>query len=360
MAWRVPGSFTSGLGWRELVSRTIKETNDDDGLGLAAQLAYYFFLALFPALLFLLGLASFFHFANLGDVLAGSVGRVAAPELVEVLRQQLEQISNSKSGGILSIGFLGALWSSSAALVSIVSALNRAYDIEESRPWWKVRLVAMGLTIGLAVFILSAVTLVLAGPTLAEMVGAWAGLGPAFVWTWKIVQWPLVFVLIAVALAVVYYFAPDADQEWTWVSPGAVLATTLWLVASLIFRFYVVNFGSYQQTYGALGGVIVLMLWLYLTGLAILVGAEMNAEAEHASPWGKDAGEKTPGARKKLGSLAAQDYYNTPPAANAPRAPIASPAPRVVPAAAREPSPVIESALAFLLHLVWPRLRRHS
>ena len=106
----------------------------------------------------------------------------------------------------------------------------------------------------------------------------------------------------------VYYFAPDAEQEWVWVTPGSLLATTLWLVGSLGFRFYVVNFGNYDATYGTVGAVIVLMLWLYLSGLVIVIGAEMNAEIEHASPWGKEPGEKVPGEKKRIGSLAAREY----------------------------------------------------
>jgi membrane protein len=150
--------------------------------------------------------------------------------------------------------------------------------------------------------------LVLAGPMVAEWLAAHTGLGPAFEWTWKILQWPVVFVLVVMAIAVLNYYGPDAEQDWTWVSPGAVLATVLWLVASLAFKFYLSNFANYNETYGSLGGVIVLMLWFYISGLAILAGAEMNAEIEHASPHGKEPGEKVPGQKKKLGAAAAREY----------------------------------------------------
>jgi membrane protein len=125
-----------------------------------------------------------------------------------------------------------ALWSNSAAVVSIAGALNRAYDIEEGRPWWRVRLTAIGLTLALAAFLIVAFGLVMIAPRLAEVVASRVGVGPAVEWTWKLLQWPIVFLLIAVALAVVNYLAPDAEQGWTWVTPGAVLATALWLVAS--------------------------------------------------------------------------------------------------------------------------------
>src|SRR5688572_10083454 len=301
-------SFVIPLSWTELFRRTIKDTIDDDCLGLAAQLAYYFFLALFPAVLFVLALASFFPLGNFIDDTVRLLRPVAPADVLGLFEEQLRRISNADSGGILTIGVLGALWSSSAAVVAIIGSLNRAYDIEEGRPWWKVRLTAIGLTIGLALLVLTSFTLIVAGPTIAERLATSLGLGTAFEWTWKILQWPLAFALVSTAVGLVYYFAPDAEQDWAWITPGAVIGTLLWLIVSLIFKFYVANFADYNATYGAVGGVIVLLLWFYISGLAILVGAELNAEIEHASPYGKDPGEKVPGQKKKLGAAAARAY----------------------------------------------------
>jgi membrane protein len=192
--------------------------------------------------------------------------------------------------------------------VAIIDALNRAYDVEDARPWWKQRLIAILLTIGVALFVLVSFALVVAGPQLAEYIARQVGLGAAFEWTWKIVQWPIVFMLVATAIGLIYYFAPDVDQDFVWITPGSLAATLLWLLGSLAFRFYVVNFGSYNETYGTIGGVMVLMIWLYLTGLIIIVGAEMNAEIEHASPHGKAVGEKVPGQRKTIGPRAARAF----------------------------------------------------
>ncbi len=302
--------FDFPLTWSELLKRTMKESNDDDVLGLAAQLAYYSFLALFPAVLFLLAIASFFPLTNFIDQLVGALAPVAPPAVLSFLEEQLRRLSNADNGGILTIGILGAIWSSSAAVVAIIGSLNRAYDIEESRPWWKVRLLAIGITIGLAVLVVTSFTLVVAGPTIAERLAASLGLGAAFEWTWKIVQWPVAFGLVSTAVGLVYYLAPDAEQEWEWITPGAVVGTLLWLIVSLGFKFYAANFADYNATYGAVGGVIVLLLWFYLSGLAILVGAEMNAEIEHASPYGKDPGEKVPGEKKKIGRAAARAYQS--------------------------------------------------
>jgi membrane protein len=186
-------------------------------------------------------------------------------------------------------------------MTAISDTLNHAYDVEEGRPWWKVRLIAIGLTMGVAVFILLATALVLAGPTAARYLADWWYLGDVFEWIWNLAQWPVVFALVTAAIGLIYYFGPDVEQEWRWLVPGAVMATTLWLIATLGFRFYVINMGSYTETYGALGAVMVLLLWFYLSGLAILIGAELNAEIEHASPAGKNPGEKVAGQKRRLG-----------------------------------------------------------
>jgi membrane protein len=302
------GAFNIPLSWGELVKRTAKETNEDDCLGLAAQLAYYFFLALFPAILFVLAIASFFPLTNFIDEVVRALRPIAPGAVLSFLEEQLRRVSNADSGGILTIGLLGAVWSSSAAVVAIIGSLNRAYDIEEGRPWWKVRLTAIALTIALALLIVISFSLIVAGPTVAEHLALALGLGAVFEWTWNILQWPLAFLLVSTGVGLVYYFAPDAEQDWVWITPGAVLGTLLWVIVSLIFKFYVANFADYNATYGAVGGVIVLLLWFYISGLAILVGAEMNAEIEHASPWGKNSGEKVPGQKKRIGAAAARAY----------------------------------------------------
>lgn len=296
------------LGPGELLKRTLQETLADDVLSLAAQQAYFFFFALFPALLAVISIASFFPIDTLMNDVIVMMARVAPPDVTNILREQLLKIADSNAGGLLTFAFLVTIWSSSSAVVSMVTTLNTAYDITEGRPWWKVRLVAIGLTLGIAVFILVSMALIVAGPALAANIAAAVGLGPAFTTVWAILQWPVVFALVATGIGVLYYFAPDAEQNWAWISPGAVLATLLWILISLGFKFYVARFGNYNETYGAIGGVMVLMLWLYFSGVAVLMGAELNAEIEHASPHGKDVGEKVPGEKKKIGAAARLDY----------------------------------------------------
>ena len=287
------------LSWGDILRRTFNEAFfKDNCLGMAAQLAYYFLFALFPTLLVLMAIADIFA-ADVVTMLRGASG-ILPREGVELITEQLGRLSEGEQGGLLTLGMLTALWSSSAAMTAIIDTLNTAYDIEEGRPWWKVRLTAIFLTIGLSLFIVMAFALIVAGPTVAERLADRLYLGPAFEWTWKILQWPVVFALVSGGMAVIYYFAPDAEQDWVWLTPGSIAATALWLAASLGFKYYLANFGGYE-TYGVVGGVMVLMLWFYITGLVILLGAEMNAEIEHASPYGKDEGEKVPGEKRKIG-----------------------------------------------------------
>jgi membrane protein len=300
-------TFDIPLTWTQLIKQTVAEIGKDDVLGLAAQLAYYFLLALVPAIVCGLAFTSFLPPDSMQNFIA-SLSGFAPPDVVQILRDQLASLSQGEHSGIFTFGLLVALWSSSAAMVSIISALNTAYDIEEARPWWKVRLTAILLTLGVAVFVVVALALVMIGPSFIDRLASMVGLGPAFAVTWNLLRWPIALVLVALCIGLVFYFAPDAEQDWEWITPGAVVATVLWLIASLGFKFYVANFANYNESYGSLGGVIVLMLWFYISALAVLSGAEINAEIEHASPHGKDPGEKVPGQKKKLGVAAKREW----------------------------------------------------
>ena len=301
--------FRVPLSWMDLFKRAAKEAWDDDILNLAAQQAYYFFFALFPAILAAIAIASFFPLQNLIDETVAMLSRFAPKEVVEILRTAMASLGNQNSGGVLTFAFLLAIWSSSGALVSIITTLNIAYDVTETRPWWKTRIIAMGLTLGLASFVLVSMFIVIAGPTLAETIAARANLGEAFKWTWWVLQWPVVFALVATAIGVVYYFAPDVEQDWVWITPGSVLATLLWLAVSVGLKLYYTYVpGAANPAYGVIGGIMVLMLWFYVSGMALLMGAEMNAEIEHASPYGKDPGERVPGEKKVVGVRAQRLY----------------------------------------------------
>lgn len=289
--------------WGDLLRRTlVKAFYYDNCLGMAAQLAYYFFFALFPALVVLIALASYFPVHTLVDEAVLIFGDFAPPVVLQIVTEQLRRVSEGQQGGLLTFGVLTALWTTSSAMTAISDTLNRAYHVEEGRPWWRVRLTAIALTIGVAIFILVSVALVLIGPSLAEFLADWGYVAGAFEWVWKTLQWPLVFILVSTAIALIYYFAPDVDQDWIWLTPGSVLATATWLLAALGFKYYVVSMDEYTESYGVLGAAMILMLWFYVSGLVILVGAELNAAIEHASPEGKAPGEKVAGEKRRLGA----------------------------------------------------------
>jgi membrane protein len=294
MPWHMFPRFEMNVSWTELIKRTAQQLMAHDGQGAASQLAYYLVLAFFPALLCLVAIASFFPLQEFTPDITRLLAPFAPRELIEIIEQEMSQIANGQHGGLLAIGLFGALWSGSSALIAMIGAMNKAYEIDEGRSWWKLRLTAVLLTLALTLLTAIAFSLVILGPHMAHAVATHFGLGSAFVWSWRILQWPVAFVLLAVAIGFIYYFAPDAEQLWVWITPGSLLATLLALLGSLAFRVYAENFGDYEATYGAIGGVILLLLWFYLLGLAIVIGGEMNAVIEHASPWAKAPGEKVP------------------------------------------------------------------
>jgi membrane protein len=296
------------IGWVEILKRTFTSTNKDDVLAFAGTLAYSFFFALFPALIFLVALASFFPLHGLIDQLMSRAGTMAPPQMMQLIADQLKKLSNSNNGGLLTFGIVLTIFSASGGMTAVIDALNHAYDIQEGRSWWKVRVTAVGLVVMLGIFTLVSLALIMVGPALAGRLANAVGLGPEFAIAWKIVEWPIAFVLVALGIGIVYWKAPDAEQDWVWITPGSLVATLLWVIASFGFRVYLEHFDSYNKTYGALGGIMIMLLWLYITGLVLLVGAEMNAEIEHASPYGKNPGEKRPGERRKIGIAARRAY----------------------------------------------------
>ena len=291
-----------GLTWKQLAKRVWNEVNEDDIWGRAAQLAYYFLLALFPLLLFLTSLLGFFaqEGTELRDKLFVYLGQVMPGSATGLVRTTIDGVSKGAGGGKLSFGILAALWAASNGMGAITESLNVAYEVKETRSWWNRRLIAVLLTVALAVLIISALSLVLYGGMIADSIAISYGLGDLFKITWKILQWPIVLAFVLLAFALIYYFAPDlADQDWSWVTPGSVIGVALWLLVSFGFRLYLHFFDSYSATYGSLGAVIILMLWFYLTGLAILFGGEINSEIEDAAARegatdAKEKGEKAP------------------------------------------------------------------
>jgi membrane protein len=292
-----------GLSWKELAKRVYREMNEDSLLGYAAQLSYYFLLALFPALLFLTSLLGYFvgEDSQLRAGLFRYLSAVLPGDASQLVAKTVNDVTHGSGGGKLSFGILATLWAASNGMTAISESLNAAYDQKETRPWWKVRLVAVGLTLALSFLIVSSLVLVLYGHNLADTVAVKFGLGDEFALAWKIVQWPIVLAFVLLGFAMIYYFAPDVrDQDWKWITPGSIVGVALWLLVSFAFKAYLNFFNSYSTTYGSLGAVIILMLWFYFTGAAILVGGEINSEiedelAKQGAPDAKEKGEKRSG-----------------------------------------------------------------
>lgn len=274
------------ISWLELGKRVWREAGNDRLFGRAAELSYYFLLALFPLLIFMTSAIGLVLGSDMGtrQQLFSYLARIMPPSAFQLVNATMLEVSQSSGGGKLSFGLLAALWAASNGMSAITDSLNATYDVEEQRPWWKQRLVAIGLTVALSILILTALVLVVAGGHIAEGIADHYGFGSQFAIAWKIIQWPSVLAFMMLAFALIYYFAPDRrKQKWQWLTPGAAIGVALWLVISVGFRVYLQFFDSYSKTYGSLGAVIILMLWLYFTGAAVLIGGEINSEIENAA-----------------------------------------------------------------------------
>ena len=295
--------FRAPLPWPELFRRTIVDTFDDGCPGLAAQLAFYFLLALFPALLFVVSLLAYLPVDAAFDTIVERMRPFLPNDVIKLISSEIDKLLSGSRQSLLTFAIAGAIWSSSSAMTAVITTLNRAYDIEEFRPWWKTRLIAIGLSVALAVFVVIAFALVVGGSDLAAAVASWLGAGDLFQRVWTVAQWPIAFLFVVFAIDLVYYLAPNAETEWVWITPGSVLATALWLLTSLGFKWYLQYVSNVAVVQGAIGSVIVLLLWLYLSGFAILIGAELNAEIDQSLPT-RDGTPHTSEAPKKIGPAA--------------------------------------------------------
>ncbi len=277
-----------GLTLKELALRAWREAYQDSAFGRAAELAYFFLLALFPMMIFLLSVFSFLP--GLQEAVMEWLAKVMPREATRLVAEWVEKVVSTRSGGLLSLSLLGSLWAASYGMGAAIDALNTAYDVEEGRPFWKSRLVAIGLTIALSVFIVGGQVLIMFGDWLAMWVAGWIGLGEAFTSIWRYVDYLIGLLLLTVGVGIIYHFAPNVKRKWRLVTPGAVFAVMASLLASTLFSLYLRVAPSYNATYGSLGAVIVLMLWLYLLGLSLFLGGEINSEIERAS--GKPIVEK--------------------------------------------------------------------
>jgi membrane protein len=281
------------------IIRTVREFKEDKLQHWAAALTYYAVLSLFPALLVMVALVGLF--ANPDTVtnfLTDVVGALGPETAVDTFKGPIESVTaNRGAAGVIAIvGVLSALWSASGYVGAFTEASNTIYEVEEGRPFWKLKPLQLLVTfICISLVAVTALALVVSGP-LATAVGEAIGLGDAAVTAWQWGKWPIMLLLVVLILHVLYYASPNAQVRKKWVSPGAVLTLVVWIVASIGFAFYVANFGSYNKTYGTMGGVVVFLLWLWITNIAVLLGVEYNAEIERTA----EMKQGVPGADKEL------------------------------------------------------------
>jgi membrane protein len=290
-----------GLSKRQLAKRVIQAISDDYLLDRASALAFNFILALFPLLLFLLAMLGVFasHGNTLQRDLLGYLAQVLPPAAYQVISQTLAEITRNAGGAKLTVGIVRTLWFASSGMSSMISSLDGAYEVKEARPFLKVRLIGLGLTIAISVLVISALFAVLAGAYVAEVVGSYYGLHEITIIGWRVGEIVIAIAFITFAFSLIYYFGPDLEeQHWYWTTPGSITGVVLWIAASFIFRAYLHFFNSYSKTYGSLGAAMILLMWLYITGFAFLIGGEINAQIEHAAAKRGHPEAKAPGEKK--------------------------------------------------------------
>ncbi|HKQ17558.1 MAG TPA: YihY/virulence factor BrkB family protein [Solirubrobacterales bacterium] len=279
---------TTGRTWTEfarafrhplrLLSDLVTRVYDDDILILAAALAYYFFFSLFPLLIFVLAVTSMMRLPGLEAWLLENAARSLPGEAYTLIERTVRGLLETPRSGLVSIGAVLTLWTASAAFSAVMNGLNRAYRVRDPRPWWQARLYAIGLTVGLSAFMIVAFGLTVFGGELVDLVKT--QLGPAAGTMALVVRWTITVGAVLLVVAAIYYACPAIEKDWQWMRPGAVLFTLGFAASSYLFSYWVGRFGSYDATYGSLGAVIILLVWMYLLGLFLLLGGELNALLE--------------------------------------------------------------------------------
>ena len=287
-----------GRSWGGVLKRTVKEFQDDNLTDWAAALTYYGVLSIFPALLVLVSILGLIG-ESATQPLIDNLGSVAPGPAKDIFTSAIENLQSGQgaAGVLFVVGLVGAIWSASGYIAAFMRASNAIYDIEEGRPIWKTLPVRVGLTVLLMLLTAASAVAVTLSGGLAKEVGNLIGVGDTAIQIWNIAKWPVLVVLVSFMFAVLYWAAPNVKQPgFRWISPGSLLSVLGWIVASLAFAFYVANFGSYNKTYGALAGPIIFLVWLWISNIMILLGAELNAELERgrAIESGERRGDEEP------------------------------------------------------------------
>jgi membrane protein len=288
-----------GLGVWQLAKQVVAEFGEDAMPTYAAALAYRAIFSIFPFLLFLVALLGVLDLPQLFEWLQQQAALVVPGETMDQVTQVLQEVKTPK-GGLLSLGILLAIWSAAGGVLSAMEALNVAYDVRETRPAWKRYLLAILYTVGIAALMILAAAFMVLGPQLAGPIADFLGLQDVFVTVWAWLRWPVAVLLLLLVIALVYYVGPDIEQPFRYITPGAMLAVVVWILASAGFGWYVANFADYSATYGSIGAIIVMLFYFYISASVLLFGAEVNAVIEQHSQEAKAEVKKDPEHPQKL------------------------------------------------------------
>jgi membrane protein len=276
-----------GVGAKQFITEFWKEMNDDNVFNGAAALAYYSLLSIFPAAIFLLTLLPYLPIADLEKAIMDLLYQAMPQQSASLFAGVVKNVTSQRKGGLLTFGALFTLWSASNGLNAMMQQLNITYDVKEGRPFWKVRGTALLLMLSFFILVIGAFSLIIFGGVIQDQLAKIVGETQILLTVFALIRWAIVALFLFLGFALIYYFGPDVEQKFRFITPGSVLGVILLVLTSLGFRFYISNFGNYDATYGGLGAVIILMLWLYVAGLVILIGSEVNALVEHHRPEGK-------------------------------------------------------------------------
>lgn len=289
----IPGF--KGMSFGRFARALFRQFRNDAVPDRAAQLSYYFVFALFPFLFFLVTLTAYLPLGGAIDTLLDRAAELMPEQVLEIIRGQVDNLLRRPRPNLLTAGLIVALWSSSRGIDAIRTALNLAYAVRESRSWWKVQAIALAMTIASALLVLVAVTLIVLGGRAGLWLTNKVGFGGESLALWRYLRWPVTAVVIMLALALTYHLLPNIKQQFKLLTPGSVVGSILWLLATWGFTYYAEHFGNYNVAYGSLAGIAILLTWMYIGGLIFILGGEMNAIIEHASRERTRVGSPAPG-----------------------------------------------------------------
>ncbi|KJS00562.1 MAG: hypothetical protein VR65_12120 [Desulfobulbaceae bacterium BRH_c16a] len=287
-----------GVSTKQFLVDLNQEIGDDNVFNGAAALGFYLTLAIFPAIILLMTIIPYLPVDNVDKAIMDLLGQALPPEAFGMVEGVVTEVTREQRGGLLSFGLLGTLWAASSGMIAIMDQLNITYEVKEARSFLRARATAIVLSLLFGLLVIGAFSLIVLGGVIQDWIGNRFGFSDALLIFFVVFRWIMIVLALLLGFSMIYRYAPNVEQKFMFITPGSVLGVTLLIIVSLGFAFYTSNFGDYSATYGSIGAVIILMLWLYIAGLVILIGSEINVLVEHYSPEGKQKGEKKEGQRR--------------------------------------------------------------